>query len=341
MSAGDPPTATELAEPSRRPTTGRRRLRQTIGVVIAIVVFVVALPRIADYGEVRDVIAGFRRSWLLPLGVVAVLNLLAPATSQVAALPGLSVKRAAIADWATSALTNVVPGGSAMAIGLTTAMYRSWGHTTDAVARSIILTGVWDIIVKLAMPAVALAWLATSQPVTGGLVQATVVSIVLLIGAVGVLMVVAGSPSVAARLTRPLRRFVKPEQVERWRQATLELLHERWRLLTFWTLLGHLNLAVLLGVCIRGAGVTGAQLSAAAILAAFAFGRLVTAVPITPGGIGIMELGLTAALVASGQDGIEVPVVAAVLLFRFVSFVLPIPLGIGSWLWWNNRSSTP
>lgn len=319
----------------------RRRVRQVLGVAIAIAVFAFALPRIADYGDVGEIIADFDRSWLVPLLVVSILNLLAPAASQVAALPGLTMRRATVTDWATSALTNVVPGGSAMAIGLTTTMYRSWGHTTDAVARSIIITGVWDIIVKLAMPAVALGWLAASEPVTPGLVQATIISLVLLVGAVLVLLVVAGSPTMAARLTRPIRRFVRAEQVEEWRQATLELLHQRWQALTFWTLAGHLNLAVLLGICIRGVGVDSAGLTAAAILAAFAFGRLVTAVPITPGGIGILELGLTAALVASGQDGIEAQVVAAVLLFRFVSFALPIPMGIMSWLWWNNRSASP
>lgn len=307
--------------------------------VIAIAVFAFALPRIANYSDVRSVIAGFDTRWLVPLVVVSALNLLAPAASQIAALPGLTVKQAAVSDWATSALTNVVPGGSAMAIGLTTAMYRSWGHTTESVARSIIITGIWDLIVKLGMPAVALAWLAASEPVTGGLVQATIVSLVLLVAAVLVLLVVAGSATMADRLTRPLRQFVKSGQVEQWRRATLELLHERWRPLTFWTLAGHLNLAVLLGICIRGAGVDRAGLSAAGILAAFAFGRLVTAIPITPGGVGIMELGLTAALVASGQDGIETRVVAAVLLFRFASFVLPIPIGIVSWLWWNNRSA--
>jgi uncharacterized membrane protein YbhN (UPF0104 family) len=47
---------------------------------------------------------------------------------------------------------------------------------------------------------------------------------------------------------------------------------------------------------------------------ACAFIRLVSALPITPGGLGVVELGLTAALIAAGGDRAEV--VAGVLVYR-------------------------
>ena len=49
-------------------------------------------------------------------------------------------------------------------------------------------------------------------------------------------------------------------------------------------------------------------------LAAWGLVRLLTAVPITPGGLGVVELGLSAALVGFGGSNDEV--VAAVLLYR-------------------------
>ena len=54
--------------------------------------------------------------------------------------------------------------------------------------------------------------------------------------------------------------------------------------------------------------------------------RLLTAIPITPGGLGIVELGLTGTLVGFG--GARDEVVAAVLLYRALTFLPPLPLGL-------------
>jgi uncharacterized protein (TIRG00374 family) len=70
-------------------------------------------------------------------------------------------------------------------------------------------------------------------------------------------------------------------------------------------------------------------------LAAFALVRLLSAFPITPGGLGVVELGLAAALVLAG--GPEAPVVAAVLVFRVLTFALPIPIGGLTWWLWRHR----
>ncbi|MCC6833261.1 MAG: UPF0104 family protein, partial [Thermoleophilia bacterium] len=59
--------------------------------------------------------------------------------------------------------------------------------------------------------------------------------------------------------------------------------------------------------------------------AAWSLIRILTAVPITPGGLGVVELGLTGALVGFGGD--QEPVVAAVLAYRVLTMVPPIALG--------------
>ena len=60
--------------------------------------------------------------------------------------------------------------------------------------------------------------------------------------------------------------------------------------------------------------------------AAWALVRLIASVPITPGGIGVVELGLTGALVGFG--GNNAGVVAAVLVFRFLTVVPTLVLGL-------------
>ena len=60
--------------------------------------------------------------------------------------------------------------------------------------------------------------------------------------------------------------------------------------------------------------------------AAWALVRLLTAIPITPGGLGVVELGLTGTLVGFG--GSRDQVIAAVLLYRALTFLPPLPLGL-------------
>ena len=57
------------------------------------------------------------------------------------------------------------------------------------------------------------------------------------------------------------------------------------------------------------------------MLAVFAFARLVTAIPLTPGGVGIVELALISGISAAGGERAEV--VAAVLIFRLLTYVVP------------------
>jgi putative heme transporter len=65
------------------------------------------------------------------------------------------------------------------------------------------------------------------------------------------------------------------------------------------------------------------------LLLAYGAGQLATILPITPGGLGVVEGSLTVALVTFG--GAEDSTVAAVLLYRLISFWLELPVGWGAW----------
>jgi hypothetical protein len=74
----------------------------------------------------------------------------------------------------------------------------------------------------------------------------------------------------------------------------------------------------------------GANVPWAGLLLAYCGGQLAVNLPITPGGLGVVEGSLTVALVAFG--GGEAPTVAAVLLYRLISFWVPLPVGGGCYL---------
>ncbi|MGH2525922.1 MAG: lysylphosphatidylglycerol synthase domain-containing protein, partial [Actinomycetota bacterium] len=98
----------------------------------------------------------------------------------------------------------------------------------------------------------------------------------------------------------------------------------------------HLALWFVLLLALRHVGVSESQVSTLQVLAVFAFGRLLTALPLTPGGLGVVELGYIGGLVAAG--GSRPQVVAAVLLFRVLTYGVQIPLGAITYLIWRATS---
>jgi uncharacterized protein (TIRG00374 family) len=115
----------------------------------------------------------------------------------------------------------------------------------------------------------------------------------------------------------------------------IDLLRTRWLWLTLATLVSHLSLYLVLLVALRHVGVSEDEVSWIQVLAAFAFGRLVTALPITPGGLGVVELALTGALVAAGGEA--APVAAAVLVYRALTYLPPILFGVPAYLLWRRN----
>jgi putative heme transporter len=116
--------------------------------------------------------------------------------------------------------------------------------------------------------------------------------------------------------------------------------------LTISALLSHFALYLVLLLALRHVGVSEREVSWAQILGVFAFVRLISAFPITPGGIGLVELGYIGGLYLAGKTHADVPldafkaqVAAAVLVFRTLTFVLQIPLGALTYVIWQRKKS--
>jgi uncharacterized protein (TIRG00374 family) len=73
----------------------------------------------------------------------------------------------------------------------------------------------------------------------------------------------------------------------------------------------------------------------------FAFARLLTAIPLTPGGLGVIELALIGGLdaAAGSGHGMHSQIVGAVLLFRLLTYVVPIPFGLITYWYWRRNTS--
>ena len=83
----------------------------------------------------------------------------------------------------------------------------------------------------------------------------------------------------------------------------------------------------------------GSSLDLVYVFAGFSFGRLLTLLVVTPGGVGIAETGSAALLVALGGDAAVVA--AGTLLFSAITFALEIPVGgVCGLLWWRRSTRT-
>ena len=336
-----------------RPWWRSRAAQAILSVAVVVLIFGFFFPKLADYGEVWDTITAMTAIELATLGAAAAWNLASYWPMLAAVQPGLRIREAAVVNLASTAVSNTLPGGGAIGVGVTMTMQRSWGIPVASTALATVVSGIWNNFVKLGLPVVALALLAISGGAGAALMTAAVIGLAVLVAAIVLFALLLRSESMAARIgtltgrvASTVRRPFRRPPVEHWddravvfRTDIVALLEHRWLLITATSLVSHLSLFAVLLVALRHVGVSDDEVDWQHVLAAFAFVRLLSAVPITPGGLGLVELGLTATLGSGLPDGTKNQVAAAVLLYRALTWLIPIPLGVLCWMFWRSNTS--
>lgn len=348
MSSVDSPDgAPEFRKPKR--SGWRRYVFAAVGAAIVIATFAVVLPKIADYRDVWDVVSTLSWQWVAVLVGATALNLITFAPPWMVTLPGLRFRRALAMTQASTALSIVAPGGAAVGMAGSWGMLRGWGFRSEAVTRAITLTGVWNQLANLVFPVVALFLLKADGGETALLGTAAFVGVVVLGVVVALLALVLYSDGLAHEVGDAAARFVSwclarvrrgpvgwgGPNFARFRGEAVDLLARRWHVLTLATLSGSLTVFLLLVLSLHAAGVSASEVDIVEAFAAWSLVRIIGAIPITPGGFGIVELGLTTALVAFG--GANAGVVAAVLIYRLLTVVPTLVLGGLAAITWRSH----
>lgn len=326
-----------------------RSIGIAIGLALVVATFAFVLPQIANYRDVWNVFERLSLPEAAVLALVVIVNLSTFGPTWMVALPHLRYRQAFVVTQASTASTYIAPGGPTVGIAVSLAMLKGWGFKPQAIARATTLTGVWNQLAVLGFPAVALA-LLTLEGGTNPLLQT-----VALIGLACFCVFAGGfalglaskriarkAGDLAARIASFLLRLVRrgPSRLNgasfvRFRDETIGLIARRWHLLTFWTLAGQLTTFLVLLASLRVLGVSGGQVDLVEAFAAFSIVRLAQSLPITPGGVGVVELGLIAVL--TGFGGSNAGVVAAVLLYRFLTLVPTLVLGLIAGATWRRH----
>ncbi|MDP9258890.1 MAG: YbhN family protein [Actinomycetota bacterium] len=317
----------------------RANAGRAIAIALVVGVFAFVLPRVADYGEVWEVVSGLSARGIAGLVTAAVVNLATFGPPWMAALPGLSFLRSLVLSQASTAAASVLPGGDAVGIALSYSMLRRWGFSVEQVTVGSAATTVWNIFANVLFAVAAVGMLAVGGESHALLTTAAVVGTAAIAVGIALFAVALHDDGnarliggLAERLWNRIARLLRRSQTAGWderlvdfRREAVGLLRRRWLALTGATLAGHLTVFLVLLVALRAVGVPSADVSVAEVFAAWALIRILTTVPITPGGLGVVELGLTGALISFG--GHRAAVVAAVLLYRVLTYVPPIAIG--------------
>lgn len=327
----------------------RRMLGAAGSIAVVVLVFVFVLPRIADYRDVLEVVRDLSWQDWLALAAAVVLNLVTFAPPWMAALPGLGFREAMAMTQASTALSIISPAGAAVGMAASYSMLRSWRFGAAAVGLAVTIAGLWNQLMNLAFPVVALALLTAQNEEHPALRTAALIGVVVLIVAVTAFALVLSRPQrarrigqLAARLTGLALRVVGKRTVSwggesfvRFRAEALGLLGRRWHVITVTTLIGHLSVFVVLLVCLRVLGVTSSEVTTVEAFAAWALVRILGALPLTPAGLGVVEVGLTGALVAFGAPNADA--VAATLLYRALTVLPTLGLGLLAVATWRTH----
>jgi putative heme transporter len=323
---------------------------------VIIAVFSIIFPRIASYQAAWQVVRAMTAPWVLALVGVAALNFLFTWWMIASCMPGLSVRRAAAMNLSSTAVANTVPAGGAIALGVSWTMVSTWGFSGEEFTLYTLVSGLWSQFAKFGTPAVALGALLFTGEAKGALGIAALIGAGVFIAAVAAVVAALRSERFMAGLGRIAQRVVTwasglfrrtgPQEVEKafldFKHRASQLLRKRGWLITLTTVLSDLGGWTVQLVCLRACGVTSAEVSWEHSFAGFALIRLLTTIPITPGGLGITEVGLIGYLASGASGPVTDRIAAAVLVARALTFVVPIPLGAGTFtIWkWLHRSGT-
>jgi putative heme transporter len=235
---------------------------------------------------------------------------------------------------ASNAFGRVVPGGVAAAGAMQYAMLIRAGVPAGRAASGMTASSVLVFGILLALPLLAVPAVLFGAPVDPGLGKAALIGAVMfvLLFAAGAAAILWDRPLLlVGRAAQSLRNRIRrsqppltglPQRLLRERNSVTMVLGQRWwqalLLAVGRWLLDYLTLLAALTA-------VHADPRPSTVLLAFCAAQFLGTLPLTPGGLGFVEAGLTGTLALAG-----VPAGAAVvatLAYRLVSFWLPIPAG--------------
>ena len=220
----------------------------------------------------------------------------------------------------------------------------------------IVLSGIFDNIVKFSLPVIAILAIATGGigNIDGGLVIIAIIALVVLIATLVVVIGVVRSETFTQSLGNRVQQFVNwvlglfkkdptetiATRVVGFRDAAIGLVRKVWLRAGLASALGKLWTFLILLLALRFVGITEDVISTRDAFIVWAVVLLIGSIPLTPGGIGFVELGFIFFFTQVAGSEYTNTIGAAVALYRLVQWAMPIPIGWGVVFWWRRSVSS-
>jgi uncharacterized protein (TIRG00374 family) len=328
----------EAAQPARK-----RLVRTAFWLTVTGISLYLVAPSLLDTLGSWEDLDRLSPAWLglmllLQAGVLACVWAL-----QYLAMRGPSWPAVISSQLAGNALAKVAPGGGAIGGALQYRMLVQAGLPGPRAVAGLTAVNLLTFAAVLAMPVLAIPGILRGG-VNRDLLEAAAIGVAVFVAlfAIGAVLIaydgaLAWVGRVIQRVRNRLRRHSEPLE-----QLPERLLHERDRIVGTLGPRWKRALAATSGrwaldyaTLLVALAAVGSQPRPSLVLLAFCAAQILAQIPITPGGLGFVEAGLTAMLALAG-----VPAGAAVLatfVYRLFSYWLPLPLGLGAFGWHARR----
>jgi len=314
---------------------------RVVGLVVTGVGLYVVAPSLLTVLDAWPSLGDVKPAWFGLVGVLEVASFACLWVLLRIALGGGRLLDIAASQLAGGAAGKVVPGGIAAGGVVQASMLIRAGFTARRVGGVLSSTGLLSTGVLLALPVLAVPAVLLGPPLAHdlqlGLVLSTVVAVAIVLLGLALLHwdgMVRAVGLAAGRAIHLVRRRIQPATVADTlvseRDQVAAAFAGRWiRALTAAAANRMFDYATLLAAL----HAVGATVRPSLVLVAYVASLALGMIPVTPGGLGFVETGLTTLLVLAGADADQA--VVGTLLYRLASFWLPIPVGALAWGGWR------
>jgi uncharacterized protein (TIRG00374 family) len=333
----------ELEKEAARPSPARRYGRTVFWLAVTgISLYLVAPSLIEVFGSAGD-INRLDPLWLVGMAVLQALSLACLWVLQWLALNLPPFSPVVSSQLAGNALAKIAPGGGAIGAALQYRMLVQAGVPGPPVAAALTACNLLVFAVVLGLPVLAVPALIRGG-VTRDLLEVALVglAVFVVLAVLGTILIATDGPLAwvgrliqrarnrIRRGAEPLRRL--PQRLLRERDRIVGVLGDRWKRALLATI-GRwaFDYATLLAAL----AAVGSHARPSLVLLAFCGAQVLAQIPVTPGGLGFVEAGLTALLALAGVQAGDA--VLATFAYRLISYWLPLPVGLGAYGWHMRR----
>jgi uncharacterized protein (TIRG00374 family) len=326
------------------PSLRRRVVFRLVLLAVALIALYVLWPSLLQVFSAWPELLSISPVWFVVMLGVEVASFVCMWALQRLALRTSKWFGVATSQLSANALSRIVPGGAAAGAALQYRMLGQAGISTATAGSGLTATSLIGTTTLLALPLLAIPAVLAGRPVPAGLAQSAWFGsfVFVLLVALGALLLTTGRPLAAiARAIQWMRNRIKRHAPPRT-DLPDRLAHERdeirgtlgsswWKAILFAagnSLFDYLALLAALTA-------VGSKPRPTLVLLAYVAAMVLGMIPITPGGLGFVEAGLTATLALAGVSAVDA--VLATLAYRLVSYWLPLMLGPFAYLMHRRR----